>query len=229
MWTWCIISCQCESTAKEVSYEWSQFRVSSTDSKLHELPYISPQLTLVVLQEGKAAGNTKRKNKQRTRSKEAPRAIGLLALVFTILRQNLRGSNKNEWNLIIRLRQIFYCLLQQLYMFFFFFFYREIRDLEEVTSWKRSIGKRYFLLCGLPDKRCWKRTEKGDTKGSIIILQLIFINKFCCSNPQSSVLWSQLASYLLQACPDELQVYYHWCLLFFLLFFIYFERTRTKF
>lgn len=41
---------------------------------------------------------------------------------------------------------------------------------------------------------------------SIIILQLIFINKFCCSNPQSSVLWSQLASYLLQACPDELQV-----------------------
>ena len=80
------------------------------------------------------------------------------------------------------------------------FCYRETRDLEGVTSWKRSIGKRYFPLCSLPDNWCWK-----------IILQLIFINKFCCSNPQSSVLWSQLASYLLQACPDELQVYYHWC------------------
>lgn len=86
------------------------------------------------------------------------------------------------------------------------FCYRETRNLEGVTSWKRSIGKRCFPLCRLPDNRCWKRTEKGDTKGSIIILQLIFINKFCCSNPQSSVLWSQLASYLLQACPDELQV-----------------------
>lgn len=88
----------------------------------------------------------------------------------------------------------------------YIFCYRETRNLEGVTSWKRSMGKRYFPLCSLPDNRCWKRTEKGNTKGSIIILQLIFINKFCCSNPQSSVLWSQLASYLLQACPDELQV-----------------------
>lgn len=32
----------------------------------------------------------------------------------------------------------------------------------------------------------------------------------CYSNPASSLLWSQLASYLLQACPDELEVIVMW-------------------
>lgn len=31
-----------------------------------------------------------------------------------------------------------------------------------------------------------------------------------CSNPSSSLLWSQLASYLLQACPDEQEVITTW-------------------
>ena len=136
-WTWCIISCPRESTAKEVSYEWSHYRIFSTDSKLHELPYISPQLTLVVSQKGKAAGNTMRKKIHRTRSREALWAIGLLVLVFTILRQNLWGSNKKEWNLIIRLRQIFYCLLQQLSLSLYIFF-----ATGKPETWKESHHER---------------------------------------------------------------------------------------
>ena len=86
---------------------------------------------------GKSGRQHNEKKIHRTRSREALWAIGLLVLVFTILRQNLWGSNKKEWNLIIRLRQIFYCLLQQLSLSLYIFF-----ATGKPETWKESHHER---------------------------------------------------------------------------------------